>query len=241
MAVLDVIARLNIAPGKFADFKRAAADALEACRSKDTGTLAYEWFLNDAQTEGYVLESYADSDALLAHLGNVQPVAPQLMQTLTSSQVDGYGDPSPGLVQALQGGIQFIPRLQGLPNASRSSREQPVSTIHAVARFKIHPGQGDEFKCYAAECMQAAATLDRDTLAYEWYMDPAKTQCVVIEAYKDGNALLEHTRNGGRHVGKLLKLSEVALNMFADPSADVLAALKAMPITLFKRLQGLGN
>ncbi|MET0987300.1 MAG: antibiotic biosynthesis monooxygenase [Steroidobacteraceae bacterium] len=241
MTVLDVVASLNIAPGKFAEFTQAAAEALQICRTKDTGTLAYEWFVNDAQTECFVLESYAGAEGLLAHVGNAQPVGSKIMQAVSATSVNGYGEATPELVQALQGAIKFMPRLQGLPNAVRRASDQPSTTIRAVARFKIQPGQGDEFKRYAAECLQAAVSLDHGTLAYEWFMSQDGSECVVLEAYKDGSALLEHSKNGGRHVGKLLKLSEVSLNMFADPIPEVLAVLKAMPVKLFKRLQGLGN
>jgi quinol monooxygenase YgiN len=44
---------------------------METARSKDTGTLEYDVFLSDDQSEGVVHERYRDSDALLQHSANL--------------------------------------------------------------------------------------------------------------------------------------------------------------------------
>jgi quinol monooxygenase YgiN len=68
------IARLKIHEGKLEEFKRLSAQCMEIARTKDTGTLQYDIYFNDDQSECVVLERYSDSEALIehtAHLGDL--------------------------------------------------------------------------------------------------------------------------------------------------------------------------
>ena len=60
----------NIAPDDLAEFKQLAAATLQLA-IPEPGTLQYDWFFSEDQTRCVVSEIYADSDAMLAHLGNV--------------------------------------------------------------------------------------------------------------------------------------------------------------------------
>ena len=51
--------------GKLEEFKRLSAQAMEIVRAKDTGTLQYEIYFSDDQSECIVLERYTDSEVLL--------------------------------------------------------------------------------------------------------------------------------------------------------------------------------
>jgi quinol monooxygenase YgiN len=53
--------------GKLEEFKRLSAQAIEIARAKDTGTLQYEIYFSDDQSEAIVLERYRDSEALIEH------------------------------------------------------------------------------------------------------------------------------------------------------------------------------
>ena len=70
MSELQTIARLKIHPGKFDEFKRVAAKCMELVRTKDTGTLQYEMYINHDNTECLAFERYRDSQALLEHFGH---------------------------------------------------------------------------------------------------------------------------------------------------------------------------
>jgi quinol monooxygenase YgiN len=50
MSELQTIARLKIHPGKLDEFKRVAAKCMELVRTKDTGTLQYEMYINHDNT-----------------------------------------------------------------------------------------------------------------------------------------------------------------------------------------------
>jgi quinol monooxygenase YgiN len=71
---LQGIARFKFHEGKLEEFKRLAAQCMEIVRTKDTGTLQYEIYFNDDQSECIVHERYRDSEALIehaAHLGDI--------------------------------------------------------------------------------------------------------------------------------------------------------------------------
>jgi hypothetical protein len=48
-----------------------SAQAMEIVRAKDTGTLQYEIYFSDDQSECIVLERYRDSEALIEHAGHL--------------------------------------------------------------------------------------------------------------------------------------------------------------------------
>ena len=58
MSELQAVARYKFHEGKVEEFKRLSAQCMEIVRTKDTGTLQYEIYFNDDQSECIVLERY---------------------------------------------------------------------------------------------------------------------------------------------------------------------------------------
>ena len=56
MSELLGIARVKFHEGRIEEFKRLSAQAMAIARTKDTGTLQYDIYFNDDQSEGIVLE-----------------------------------------------------------------------------------------------------------------------------------------------------------------------------------------
>jgi hypothetical protein len=75
---------------------------MQMARTKDTGTLQYELYLNKDQTECLVLERYRDVPALLGHANNVGGLMDALLKTCTGSSVV-CAAPTPDLIKALDG------------------------------------------------------------------------------------------------------------------------------------------
>ena len=68
------IARFKFHEDKLDKFKRLAAQRMEIVRTKDTGTLEYDIYFNDDQSDRIVHERYRDSEALIeyaSHLGDL--------------------------------------------------------------------------------------------------------------------------------------------------------------------------
>ena len=61
MSELQGIARFKFDDGKLEEFKRLSAQCMQIVRTKDTGTLQYEIYVNDDQSECIVLERYKNS------------------------------------------------------------------------------------------------------------------------------------------------------------------------------------
>ncbi|HYY09125.1 MAG TPA: antibiotic biosynthesis monooxygenase, partial [Actinomycetota bacterium] len=71
MGELQGVARFKIHDGKLDEFKRLSAEAREIVRAKDPGTLQYDLYFNDDESECIVLERFEDSEALIAHAANL--------------------------------------------------------------------------------------------------------------------------------------------------------------------------
>src|SRR6185295_4705510 len=57
------IARVKFHPGKVEEWKRLTEEAMHIVRTKDRGTLQYEIFFNEDESEAIVFERYRDADA----------------------------------------------------------------------------------------------------------------------------------------------------------------------------------
>ncbi len=63
MSELVGIARFKFHEGNVDEFKRLSAQAMEIVRTKDTGTLQYDIYFNDDQSECIVAHRVAPCDA----------------------------------------------------------------------------------------------------------------------------------------------------------------------------------
>src|SRR5947209_12550818 len=83
MDELKGIERGKIHPGKLDEWKRLTEQAMEIVRTRDPGTLQYEVFFKDDETEAIVFERYQDADAALEHFANIGHLMEPLMATAT--------------------------------------------------------------------------------------------------------------------------------------------------------------
>lgn len=83
MEEIKGIARVKINPGILEEWKRLTEQAMEIVRTRDPGTLQYEVFLNDDESEAIVFERYRDADAALEHFANISHLMESLMATAT--------------------------------------------------------------------------------------------------------------------------------------------------------------
>ena len=75
------IARVKFHPGKVEEWKRLTAKAVEIVRTKDSGTLQYEIFFNEDESEAVVFERYRDADAAIEHFSNIGHLMAPLLAT----------------------------------------------------------------------------------------------------------------------------------------------------------------
>jgi quinol monooxygenase YgiN len=97
---LQGIARFKFQAGKLEEFKRLAAQCMEIVRTKDTGTLQYDIYFNDDQSECIVHERYRDSEALIEHAAHLGRLNEAIVATgLVSGEL--LGEPSPELLATM--------------------------------------------------------------------------------------------------------------------------------------------
>ena len=79
------IARVKFHPGKVEEWKRLSEEAMEIVRTRDSGTLQYEIFFNEDETEAVVFERYRDADAAIEHFSNISHLMEPIMATAERS------------------------------------------------------------------------------------------------------------------------------------------------------------
>lgn len=114
MNEIQGVARLKINDGKLEEFQRLATQFMQIVRTKDAGTLQYELYFNEAQTECLVFERYRDVQSLLLHQNNVGGLMDALLKTSTGSSV-ACGKATPELIKVLEGSpVQLFTPYQAL-------------------------------------------------------------------------------------------------------------------------------
>ena len=103
MSELQGIARFKIHEGKLEEFKRLSDQCMEVVRSKDTGTLRYDIYFNDDQSECIVLERYRDSEGLIEHVANLGDLFGAILATVSVVHGELLGEPSSELRAKLAG------------------------------------------------------------------------------------------------------------------------------------------
>jgi quinol monooxygenase YgiN len=88
------IARFKIHEGKLDEFKSLSAQAMEIVRTKDTGTLQYDTYFNDDQSECVVIERYRDSEAAIEHAANLRDLSEAVLATVSVVHGEVLGEPS---------------------------------------------------------------------------------------------------------------------------------------------------
>jgi quinol monooxygenase YgiN len=88
------IARFKVNEGKREEYKRLSALAMEIVRTKDSGTLQYDTYFNEDQSECIVIERYKDSEAAMEHAANLADVSAAVLTLVSVVHGELLGEPS---------------------------------------------------------------------------------------------------------------------------------------------------
>jgi quinol monooxygenase YgiN len=109
-----------------------------------------------------------------------------------------------------------------------------VSELQGIGRFKFHQvGTLEEFKRLSAQAMEIVRAKDTGTLQYEIYFNDDQSECIVLERYRDAEALLEHGANLGELGRAILATGLVSSELLGEPGAELGAKLADGPVRLF--------
>jgi quinol monooxygenase YgiN len=103
MSELIGIARFKFREGKREEYLRLTEQATELVKANEPGTLGYDLYLNDDQTECMIIERYRDSEAAMAHAANVGHLFAAVFETVELVHGELLGEPSAELREKLAG------------------------------------------------------------------------------------------------------------------------------------------
>ena len=81
--------------------------------------------------------------------------------------------------------------------------------------------------------MEIVRTKDTGTLQYEIYLSEDQSECIVLERYRNSEALIEHGTHLGDLAEAILATGSVSGELLGEPSAELRAKLADGVVRLF--------
>ena len=105
-----------------------------------------------------------------------------------------------------------------------------TTELQAIVRFQFHNGDVEEFKRLSSQCMEIVRTQDTGTLQYDTYFNDDESECIVIERFRDSDALIQH----GENLAHLMDAITATGELLGDPSEELRARITGGgPVKLF--------
>ena len=109
-----------------------------------------------------------------------------------------------------------------------------MSELQGIGRFKFDQvGKLEEFKRLSAQVIEIVRAKDTGTLQYEIYFSDDQSEAIVLERYRDSEALIEHAANLGALGAAVLAAGLVSSELLGEPGAELRALLADGPVRLF--------
>jgi quinol monooxygenase YgiN len=109
-----------------------------------------------------------------------------------------------------------------------------TTELQGIVRFRFHDGTVEAFKRLSAQCMEIVRTQDTGTLQYDTFFNEDETECIVLERFRDSEALIQHGRNVGHLMDAITATASVSGELLGDLSAELRAMFTAGgPVQLF--------
>src|SRR3954452_5573932 len=106
--------------------------------------------------------------------------------------------------------------------------------LQAIVRFRFHDGAVEEVKRLSAQCMEIVRALDTGTLQYDTYFNDDETECIVLERFRDSDALIEHGEHLAHLMDAILATGTASGELLGEPSPELRARFgPGGPVQLF--------
>jgi quinol monooxygenase YgiN len=119
------------------------------------------------------------------------------------------------------------------------SKEIFMDELQGIVRFTFHPGMIDEFKRLSAECLEIVRSKDVGTLQYDTYLNEDESQAIVVERFRDSDALILHGQNMAPLMDAIMATASVSGELLGTPNEQLRAQLEGSPVGLFALYQSL--
>jgi quinol monooxygenase YgiN len=114
-----------------------------------------------------------------------------------------------------------------------------MGELQGIVRFTFHPGKLEEFKRLSAECLEIVRAKDEGTLQYDTYFNDDESECIVLERFRDSDALILHGQNMAPLMESIMATGTVSGELLGDLSEELRAQMAGSPVGLFTLYQRL--
>src|SRR3954464_3448695 len=114
-----------------------------------------------------------------------------------------------------------------------------MGELQGIVRFTFHAGQVEEFKRISAECLEIVQSKDVGTLQYDTYFNDDESEAIVLERFRDSDALILHGQNMEPFMESIMATGSVSGELLGDLSEELSAQMSGSPVGLFTLYQGL--
>jgi epsilon-lactone hydrolase len=121
-----------------------------------------------------------------------------------------------------------------LTGSQTTEGPEQLSEIQGIGRFKFHEGKVEEFKRLSARSMDIVRAKDTGTLQYQIYFNDDQSECVVLERYRDSEAVIEHAAHVGHLTEALLATGSGSSDLLGEPSDELAAMIAGSGVRLFR-------
>ena len=109
-----------------------------------------------------------------------------------------------------------------------------ATELQAIVRFRFHDGDVEEFKRLSARCMEIVRTQDTGTRQYHTSFKDDETEYIVIERFRDSEALIHHGENLAHLIDEIIGTGSVNGELVGEPSVELRARFTSGgPVQLF--------
>ena len=114
-----------------------------------------------------------------------------------------------------------------------------MDELQGIVRFTFHAGMVDEFKRLSAECMEIVRSTDVGTLQYDTYFNDDESQAIVLERFRDSDALILHGQNMAPLMDAIMATGTVSGELLGAPNEQLRTQLAGSPVGVFALYQSL--
>lgn len=116
---------------------------------------------------------------------------------------------------------------------------EKINKLKINTIINIPKGKVELFKQLAAESIKLTSERDKGVLKHDWFISNDQTEGAINEEYKNSEAVLEHMVNMSELQELFSNFSINHINVYGDPSPELLEAIKGADIRVYSYSQGL--